>query len=174
MVRAMCTMVRSPRCTAAWAVEHEQEPPAVSRPLQTAYFAAVQPTTGHTERGSLRGVCCFQLLPRGDHRLDQVGRSQSDVDAETLQPQLLVQAPKLQLRDLHAQAGGRGYAGVSHVVDFRVSVPLSTSSVSRTARTTSPLDAETASGEAATAKGTTESDDSLFKIRTDSDEPTDA
>jgi hypothetical protein len=68
--------------------------------LTVAQLAAVG-----TERRPPRVACCFQLLPCGDQRLGQFIRSHSDVDAETLQPLLLLQAPKLQLRDLHAQAG---------------------------------------------------------------------
>jgi hypothetical protein len=86
----MCAIVRATRRGATCPVELER---------------AAEPTTRYAERRSPLGACRFQLLACGDQRPDEFNLGQSDVDAESLEPLLLLQARKLQLRDLHAQAG---------------------------------------------------------------------
>ena len=134
----MCTIVRASRPTTTWLVEHERL--AACRPPQTTYLAAAQPTTGNTERRRPLGTRCFQLLPRRDQLLDEFLRRQPDVDAEPLHPLLLLQAPKPQLRALHAQTGpllNACYPGGIHVEDSRLMWLCElTSSSSFTARTT--------------------------------------
>jgi hypothetical protein len=101
--RAMSTDVRSPRRVAARAVQHKRL--AGRRLPETLNLTVAQFAAVGTERRPPRVACCFQLLPCGDQRRDEFIRSQPDVDAETLQPLLLLQVPKPLLRGLHAQAG---------------------------------------------------------------------